>query len=102
MEISEKRLNILKTYYLMLEHLLDRMAIKKKRAQAKKRIHEAIKRYHNVSSFRLLDDGRLYRIVANTRVVFARDFGVLLKAPNEPDDVDDLTMQEFLKLIKYD
>jgi len=98
--ISENaiRIKFFKYYGLLLEDIMNVFKIKTNRNQAKDKIHEAIKEYYNIESVADLSTEKLRILVNKVRMVFAREFGILLKEPREPDGIHKMEMKEFLKL----
>ena len=76
---------------------MDNLSVDTDRAQVKQEIHRALKKYFEIESLRDLTTENLYLYIQFIRMIFAREFGILLKKPGEPEDIQNMDMKQFLK-----
>ena len=68
----------------------------------KEKVKQLIKERCKVESMADLTPIEIGEIVTEVAIVFAREMGVMLPFPGEPDNVQDLSMKDFLALKKND
>jgi hypothetical protein len=75
---------------------------KSKSKQASEELHEAFKTYADIDTLTDLDTRQMEWYLGMIRMLCARERGWLLALPHEPDYIVDMSMREFLNLIKED
>ena len=75
---------------------------KVKHKVASKELHQAFKDYAGVDSMTKLNTQQTEKYLSMIRMLMARERGMFLHEPNEPEFLEDWSMKEFLNLKLYD
>lgn len=93
--------NILYAVYgLLLDQVLDLMSVPRPRWKAKKQLHAAFKRAHDIKTLTKLDNVSLSGYIDGIFGYFAREYGIYLRKTNEPEGVSDMTLSQYLSYMQ--
>jgi hypothetical protein len=74
---------------------------KSNRKKASDELHKAFKEYAGIDTLTKLNTREMEAYLSMIRMLMARERGMFLSEPNEPDFLCDWSMQNFIKLKLY-
>ena len=92
-----------KYYYgILLSQICFLFRVKKSNnKEVSKLLHQAFKEYAEIDSITTLTTYQMEGYLSMIRMLMARERGLFISEPNEPDDLVDWSMKNFLKLKLY-
>jgi len=90
-------------YGVLLYQICFLMRIPKlKHKQASAELHKAFKEYAGITTMTKLNTSQTERYLSMIRMLMARERGMFLHEPNEPEFIEDWSMKDFLNYKLYD
>ena len=63
-------------------------------------LHEAFKQAFDIQSTTFLDEADFLNYIDSIHILLGTEFGIMVPFINEPKNVDEITMEQFLSLYK--
>lgn len=100
LQTNTDRNTLYKIYGLLLEDILNYYEIPKPRNNLKNKLHLAFKTGLGIQSLTYLNNSSLSDYIESIKIYFATELGIYLRSCKEPINVRDLSLTEYLKIMK--
>lgn len=105
MPMQEGTHKLLKTYYLLIQQILNRYSSNHKKD--KHRLHEAFKAFYrretgaNYSSLTEYNSRELTNLIERILIEFSVEYGIYLISPNDPDNAQSISLAQLLEYKRW-